>query len=119
MKDRFNVLFNLIVGYQGVTYHQPAAEQQSPKDEPLQVKPEVPPQVASVETLEEPVGDVALLEVEEEEGTVGEEDPEGTEEESLVETVEIELTLPVVEEQVPKADWHPAPQYASVEPLRN
>lgn len=83
------------------------------------MKPEVPPQVASVETLEEPVGDVALLEVEEEEGTVGEEDPEGTEEESLVETVEIELTLPVVEEQVPKADWHPEPQYASVEPLRN
>lgn len=58
------------------------------------MKPVVPPQVPSVETLTVPVGDVALLD-----------DDEGeTEEGDLVETVEIELTLPVVEEQVPKAD---------------
>lgn len=66
------------------TYHQPALEQQSPKVEPLQVKPAVPPQVPSVETLRlaPDVGDEALPDVEEEE----------TEDETVVETVEIELT---------------------------
>lgn len=88
-----------------VAPHQPYWEQQLPKVEPAQVKPVVPPQVPSVETLRVEEGaaeevftvEVAALVVVE------------------LALTEVELVLAFTElvellVQVPKALWHPVPQ---------
>lgn len=90
-----------------VVPHQPYCEQQVPKDEPAHVKPEVPAQVPSVETLTVEVG--ALVEVDEARVEVDEVRVEVVE----VRTEELVEPEPV---QVPKPDWQPVPQYAVVEP---
>ena len=69
--------------------HQPYWLQQFPNDEPEQVKPEVPPQDPSVETLPTGAADgVAAL---------------------VDEAGFAELTAPL-EPQLPKPDWQPVPQ---------
>lgn len=83
--------------------HQPLLEQQFPKDDPKQVNPVVPPQVASVETFF--VGVEAAA------------DDERVE----VRTINVELAgfeedtglLPL---QVPNSDWQPVEQCAVLDP---
>lgn len=77
--------------------HQPAELQQFPKVEPAHVKPEFPPQVASVDTLRVPVGLGEAVD--------------------LVAVLALDTVLDLgvaagvaLSPQVPKPDWQPVPQ---------
>jgi hypothetical protein len=86
-----------------VVPHQPYCEQQVPKDEPVQVKLVVPPQVPSVDTFKVELAAVDVL--------------------VFVDVAVVFVVVVVVftEEldeplQVPNPDWQPVPQYAEVLP---
>lgn len=82
--------------------HHPCCEQQLPNVDPWHVKPEVPPQVPSVETLTLAGADeVAALD--EVAAGVG------------VAALVTELAT-LLEPQLPAPAWQPVPQYAPVEP---
>lgn len=97
--------------YAAVVPHQPAELQQLPKVEPWQVKPLVPPQVASVVTFLVAVGAAEVdVRVELEAGRVELEAGRVELETGRVELPAGGAELWPVPVQVPKAAWHPVPQ---------